>query len=104
MLARDVEASLKLMDVPWLGLISNELVKDPKELKKQWAKLLKEAKFQDLPGRLQPGRQDPGGRRLGRRRHLVRRLGQVEPEPRIRSDQPQVLWSSRAGDNIAASG
>ena len=47
--ARDVEGSLKMMDVPWVGLFSNELVKDRQELKKQWAKFLKEVKFAGEP-------------------------------------------------------
>src|SRR5262245_38988492 len=49
LLAKDVNASLKLMDVPWVGLFSKDLVKDRKELKKQWAQFLKEAKFDEEP-------------------------------------------------------
>src|SRR5262245_23789090 len=47
--AKDVDASLKLMDVPWFGLFSSDVVKDRKELKKQWAPFLKEAKFDGEP-------------------------------------------------------
>ena len=49
MFAKDVDGSLKLMDVPWVGLFSNDLVKDREELKKQWAQFLKDANFEGDP-------------------------------------------------------
>jgi hypothetical protein len=49
MFAKDVQGSLELMDVPWVGLFRREPVLDRDELKKQLTLHLAKAEIQDEP-------------------------------------------------------